>query len=121
MNDKGKSGKPTGVITLAILQLLAAIAVLLYGVPSFMALLTATPPLTILLLGMLPLIVGLIGLLLIYGLWALKRWAWFGTIIVNIIAILIYIVNPILFIIQLSISVIILICSFMPAVKAHFR
>ena len=121
MKNTGKSGKPTGVIALAILQLLAAIAVLLFGVPQFMALLAATPPLPLLLMGALPLFVGVIGLILIYGLWALKRWAWFGTIIVNIMAILIYIVNPILFIIQLSISVIIVICAFTPAVRVHFR
>jgi len=121
MKNTGTSGKPTGVIALAILQLLAALAVLLFGVPQFMALLEATPPVSFLLLGMLPLIVGFIGLLLIYGLWALKRWALFGTIIVNIIAILIYIVNPILFIIQLSISVIIVISAFTPGVKAHFK
>ncbi len=121
MKNTGESGKPTGVIALVILQLLAAIVVLLFGVPQFMTLLAATPPLPFLLMGTLPLIVGFIGLLLIYGLWTLKKWAWFGAIIVNIIAILIYIVNPILFIIQISISVIIVVYAFTPGVKAHFR
>ena len=121
MKTKEKSGKPTGAIALVFLQLLAAIAVLLFGVPQFMALLESTPPLPFLLLGTLPLIVGFIGLLLVYGLWALKRWAWFGAIFVNILAILIYIVNPILFIIQLSISVIIVIGAFTPAVRTHFK
>ncbi len=115
------SGKPTGVVILAILQLLGALALLAVGVLAFMAFMLVPIFSFFAILALIPLIFGLIGLLLFYGLWTLKSWAWLWTLIVNILTIITSIFDPIGNIIQLAISLIIVIYLFMPATKAHFR
>jgi hypothetical protein len=83
------SGKPTGVLLLAILQLIGALLNLAVGVlllmvameAGFLAILFAFPALIIF-------IVGLIGLILFYGLYTLKGWAWLWALIFNLLAVL---------------------------------
>ena len=83
------SSKPTGVLILAILQLIGALLNLAVGVLLLMvameagifAILFAFPALTIF-------IVGLIGLILFYGLYTLKGWAWLWALIFNLLAVL---------------------------------
>ena len=116
------SGKPTGVVILAILQLLGALAYLAFGG----LLLIAVLPLGIFAIigafgALILFIVGIIGLILFYGLWNLKSWAWLWTLIVNILGILGGIMDPIGNIVTLLISVIIVVYLLMPATKAHFR
>ena len=83
------SGKPTGVLILAILQLIGALLNLWAGGLLIMvalalgpfAILAAFPALILF-------IVGLIGLILFYGLYTLKGWAWLWALIFNLLAVL---------------------------------
>ena len=67
------------------------------------------------------LIIGIIGLILFYGLWNLKGWAWLWTLIVNILGILGGIMDPIANIIGLAISIIIVIYLFVSTTREAFR
>jgi hypothetical protein len=116
------SGKPTGIVILAILQLLSALAYLALGAFALMLVI----PLGIFAIfaafaSLIFLIVGIIGLILFYGLWNLKSWAWLWTLIINILGILGGIMDPIANIISLAISIIIVIYLFMPNVRSQFR
>ncbi len=83
------SGKPTGVLLLAILQLIGALLNLVVGVLLLMvameagifAILFAFPALIVF-------IVGLVGLILFYGLYTLKGWAWLWALIFNLLGVL---------------------------------
>ncbi|MFW9845415.1 MAG: hypothetical protein ACFFD6_01600 [Candidatus Thorarchaeota archaeon] len=114
-------GKPTGVLILAILQLLSALAWLATGILILMAF--GFDPIALLLgafLSFFFLIVGIIGLILFYGLWTTKGWAWLWTLIINILGILLAIGDPIGNIIPLAISAIIVIYLLMPGTRSHF-
>jgi len=116
------SSKPLGIVILAVLQLLSALAYLAFGLLllmailplGFLAIIFAIAPLIFL-------IVGIIGLILFYGLWNTKSWAWLWTLIVNILGILGGIMDPIGNIVTLAISVIIVIYLFMPTTRAAFK
>ncbi len=120
--ERHMSGKPTGIVILAILQLLSALAYLALGAFALMLVI----PLGIFAIfaafaSLIFLIVGIIGLILFYGLWNLKSWAWLWTLIINILGILGGIMDPIANIISLAISIIIVIYLFMPNVRSQFR
>jgi hypothetical protein len=116
------SSKPMGIVILAVLQLLSALAYLAFGFLLLMAILPmgifaiifAIAPLIFL-------IVGIIGLILFYGLWNTKSWAWLWTLIINILGILGGIMDPIGNIVTLAISIIIVIYLFMPTTRAAFK
>ncbi|MFW9848676.1 MAG: hypothetical protein ACFFF4_06025 [Candidatus Thorarchaeota archaeon] len=116
------AGKPIGIVILAILQLLSA----LFYLASGALIIIATLPLGIFAIfgafvGLIFLIVGIIGLILFYGLWNLKGWAWLWTLIINILGVLGAIGNPIGNIIGLAISIIIIIYLFVPSTRAAFK
>jgi hypothetical protein len=116
------SSKPTGILILAILQLLQALVALALGALALMVALAL--PILGLILAIVPLILGLIGLILFYGLWTLKGWAWLWTLIINILGIIFGIFGDLTSmsnLISLGISVIIVIYLFMPNVKAAFK
>ena len=81
--------RPIGVIIIAILQLIGALAMLGLGALSLIAGL-AIPFFGFILmaLGAFMLVWGIIGLILFWGLWGMKSWAWLITIIFNIISII---------------------------------
>jgi hypothetical protein len=117
------SSKPTGILILAILQLLQALFALAVGVMALMfgALLL---PIFGLLLAFFPLLIGIIGLILFYGLWTLKGWAWLWTLIINILSIIIGVMGnlaDITNLLSIAISVIIVIYLFMPNVRSAFK
>ncbi|MFW9953410.1 MAG: hypothetical protein ACFFD3_02575 [Candidatus Thorarchaeota archaeon] len=116
------SGKPTGILILAILQLISA---LYYCAIGGLAVIAAAGAgifgIFFAFAGLLMLIIGIIGLILFYGLWNLKRWAWFWTLIANALGVLAGIMDPIANIIGLAISIIIIIYLFVPDVRAAFR
>ncbi|MHA1943510.1 MAG: hypothetical protein ACW96M_03850 [Candidatus Thorarchaeota archaeon] len=117
------SDKPTGVLLLAILQLLQALAALALGALAFIAG-AMLLPIFGLLLAIFPLIFGIIGLILFYGLYTLKSWAWLWALIINILGLLFGVMGnlaDIVNLIQLALSVIIVIYLLMPSTKAHFR
>ncbi len=123
------SGKPTGVLLIAVLQLIAALlyiyaggllvmAALLLG--GFFAILLAFPALIIF-------IVGIVGLIVFWGLYTLKGWAWMLAIVINLLGILggvmrfDTLLTDYLSLGGFVVSLIIVIYLFMPSTKAHFR
>ena len=117
------SGKPTGVLILAILQLISAISWLALGALAFIAG-ALLLPIFGLLFAMIPLIIGIIGLILFYGLWSLKGWAWFWALIINLLGVIIGVFGnlaDVMNLLSLAVSLIIVIYLLMPATKAHFR
>jgi len=111
--------RPLGVTVLAILQLLGAIVLIGVGSLAVLAAILLDP--LFLLLAAIPLIIGIIDLILFWGLWTLKSWAWIWTIVVNLLTIITSIFDPVGNIIQLAISLIIVVYLFSPGIKSHFR
>ena len=122
------SSKPTGVLILAILQLIGALLYLVGGGLLAMAAL-ALGPFAILAAfpALIMLIVGIIGLILFYGLYTLKGWAWLWTLIINILGILGGILQfgslltDLVSLGSFIVSIIIVIYLLMPSTKAHFK
>jgi hypothetical protein len=116
-------GKPIGIIIIAILQLLSALSYLGLGAVAMMLGL-ATPLFGIIemFLAAILLIIGIIGLILFYGLWTLKHWAWTWTLIINILGVIFGILGGI-FANWLSviISIVIIVYLFVPSTKAAFK
>lgn len=83
---KKLADRPIGVTIIAILQLIGAIAFLALGALSVMNGM-AIPLLGIILvaIGAFMVIWGIIGLILFWGLFAMKGWAWLITLLFNII------------------------------------
>ncbi|MFX1265871.1 MAG: hypothetical protein ACFFH0_10865 [Promethearchaeota archaeon] len=122
------SDKPTGILILAILQLLGALLYLAAGGLLIMAAMALGPFAVLAAFPALILfIVGLIGLILFYGLWTTKGWAWLWTLIINLLGILgglLRVGELLTDFIALGgfiVSIIIVIYLFMPATRAHFR
>ncbi|NOR39299.1 MAG: hypothetical protein GQ580_06915 [Candidatus Thorarchaeota archaeon] len=116
------SERPTGITILAILQLLSALADLFAGVLVLMDLV----PLGILAIfgawvSLIVFILGIIGLVLFYGLWTLKSWAWLGALIFSIVGIIIGIMDPIAGILTPAVSIIIVIYLLFPGTRDYFR
>jgi len=121
------SGKPTGVLILAILQLITA---LMYLVAGYLLISVIADPISALLLALpalILLIVGIIGLILFYGLYTTKGWAWLWTLIINLLGILGGVLgweSLLTNYVQLGsfvLSIIIVIYLLMPATRAHFK
>lgn len=122
------SGKPTGVLLLAILQLIAALLYIAAGGILVMAAL-ALGPFAILFAfpALIIFIVGIIGLIIFYGLYTLKGWAWMLAIVVNLLGIVggvlrfETLLTDYLGLGGFAVSLIIVIYLLMPSTKAHFR
>ncbi len=117
------SDKPTGVLILAILQLISALSWLARGALAFMAG-AMLLPLFGMLLAFFPLIIGIIGLILFYGLWSLKGWAWFWTLIINLLGVILGLLGnlaDIMNLLSLAISAIIVIYLLLPSTRAYFK
>ncbi|RDE17084.1 MAG: hypothetical protein C4K49_03800 [Candidatus Thorarchaeota archaeon] len=114
------AAKPIGIVILAVLQLLSALLIIYSGYVALMAALLLGP-LGILFVGLaaILLIFGIIGLILFYGLWSLKGWAWLWTLIINILSILLnlYPFNWI----GLILPVIIVVYLLVPSTRAAFK
>ena len=119
------SSKPTGVVILAILQLIQALMVLYGAVIVLIALL----PMGIFaifgaFISLILLIVGIVMLILFYGLWNLKSWAWLWALIGNGLVLVLGLMGnltDITNLLQIALAAIIVIYLLMPATKAHFR
>ena len=107
--------RPLGVTILAILQLLGGIISVFGG----LAIVMIFPVIFTLILGAILLIVGLVGLIVGWGLYTMKSWAWMLAMILNIINIILGIINFDL--ISLIIPVIIVIYLNQPDIKSRFR
>lgn len=81
--------RPFGITILAILLFISAIIEIIGGLTSVIG----SPPtgtFSDILLGWFPLILGIVEFILAWGLWTLKPWAYWGTLIVEILTILIH-------------------------------
>lgn len=110
-----KTNRPLGVTILAILQLLGGILGILAG----LAIVMVFPVLLTLIIGAVLLIVGLLGLIVGWGLYTMKSWAWMLAMILNIISIILGIINFDL--ISLIIPVIIVLYLNQADIKSRFR
>jgi uncharacterized membrane protein (DUF2068 family) len=117
------SGKPTGVIIIALLQLISSLVAIGLGV--LVLAFTLLLPLLFMILALIPLIIGFIGLILFWGLWTLKGWAWFWTLFFNFVAVLLGLLSFDLANLTGTLSwvlnIIIVIYLLLPATKAAFR
>ena len=81
--------RPLGITIIAILLLISAVIEIIGGISSVIG----SPPtgsLSDVLLGWFPLVLGVIELVLAWGLWTLKPWAYWGTLVVEIVIILVH-------------------------------
>jgi uncharacterized membrane protein (DUF2068 family) len=114
--------RPFLITVLAVLLALQAITWLIIGLTTFLA---AGGFLAVSLL-----IMGLVGLLLAWGLWTLKRWAFWVTVVISAIDLIVDIlgwIQPQLgvavqeLVPNMVLSAFILVALFMPDVRAAFR
>ena len=122
------SGKPTGVLILAILQLIGALLNLWAGALLIMAAMLLGPFAFLFAFPALILfIVGLIGLLLFYGLYTLKGWAWLWALIFNLLAVLGgllrigALMGDYIGLAGFIVNLIVFIYLLLPSTRAHFR
>jgi hypothetical protein len=81
--------RPLGITIIAILLFISAVIEIIGGISSVLGgPLTGT--ISDVLLGWFPLAMGVIEFVLAWGLWTLKPWAYWGTLIVEIVNILIH-------------------------------
>ncbi len=116
------SGKPTGVIIIALLQLISSLVAIGLGV--LVLAVTLALPLLFMILALIPLIIGFIGLILFWGLWTLKGWAWFWTLFFNFIAVLLGLFSfsmELTFLLSFGLNLIIVIYLLLPSTRAAFR
>ena len=86
--------RPLGVTIIAILQLLGSIAGLALGALMVMGgMLIPIFGIIIVAIGAFMIIWAIIGILLFWGLWGLKGWAWMITMIWNIIQLILNVYN----------------------------
>jgi hypothetical protein len=81
--------RPLGITIIAILLFISAIIEIVGGISSVVG----TPPTGTandVLLGWFPLILGIVELVLAWGLWTLKPWAYWGTLVAEIVIILVH-------------------------------
>ncbi len=81
--------RPLGITIIAILLFISAIIEIIGGISSVNGTIP-TGSLSSVLLGWFPLILGIIELVLAWGLWTLKSWAYWGTLVVEIVNILVH-------------------------------
>jgi hypothetical protein len=81
--------RPLGITIIAILLFISAVIEIIGGLSSAIGT-TPTGTMSDVLLGWFPLAMGVIELVLAWGLWTLKPWAYWGTLLVEIVNILIH-------------------------------
>lgn len=89
MQNVSTARRPLGITILAILMFISAVIEIIGGLTSVIG----NPPTgtaSDILLGWFPLVLGVITLILAWGLWTLKPWAYWGTLVVEILNILIH-------------------------------
>ena len=79
--------RPLGITIIAILLFISAVIEIIGGISSVIGS-TPTGTTSDVLLGWFPLVLGVIELVLAWGLWTLKPWAYWGTLVVEILIIL---------------------------------
>ena len=81
--------RPLGITIIAILLFISAVIEIIGGISSAVGS-TSAGTTSAVLLGWFPLILGVVELVLAWGLWTLKPWAYWGTLLVEILIILVH-------------------------------
>jgi uncharacterized membrane protein (DUF2068 family) len=81
--------RPLGITIISILMFIQAIIVVIGGLFIFLGSVVVSP-IEGLLLGWVPLAEGVLILILAWGLWTLKTWAYWGTLILEILFIVLH-------------------------------
>ena len=81
--------RPLGITIIAILLFISAVIEIIGGLSSVIGT-TPTGTISDVLLGWFPLAMGVVELVLAWGLWTLKPWAYWGTLVVEIVNILVH-------------------------------
>jgi hypothetical protein len=121
------SGKPTGVIVLFLLQLISALIWLVGGALILIPSLLAGDIIAALIggiFGLILLIVGLILLIIAFGIYGLKSWAWMWAFIFNLLALIVGVLNgfsDLTNVVGIIISAIVVLYLLMPDIRAKFR
>ena len=89
MQNVSTARRPFGITILAILMFISAVIEIIGGLTSVIGN-TPTGTASDVLLGWFPLVLGVITLILAWGLWTIKPWAYWGTLVVEIVNILIH-------------------------------
>jgi hypothetical protein len=89
MQNISTTRRPLGITIIAILLFISAVIEIIGGLSSVLG----NPPtgtVSDVLLGWFPLVMGIIELVLAWGLWTLKSWAYWGTLAVEVVNILVH-------------------------------
>jgi hypothetical protein len=114
--------RPTGISILAIIQLLSSLVYLVIGGLAVWAALELGGLFAILaaFISMILFIVGLVGLIIFYGLWNLKSWAYWLALFLNLIALLSQAGDIYANIITFALSLVIVIYLIVPTTRNAF-
>jgi uncharacterized membrane protein (DUF2068 family) len=86
MQNVSTTKRPLGITIIAILLFISAVIAIISGIFVFIGS-TLSSPIDGLLLGWIPLALGVITFIVAWGLWTLKPWAYWVTLIVEIVSI----------------------------------
>lgn len=89
MQNVSTARRPFGITIISILMFISAVIEIIGGLTSVIGN-TPTGTASDVLLGWFPLVLGVVTLILAWGLWTLKPWAYWGTLVVEIVNILIH-------------------------------
>jgi uncharacterized membrane protein (DUF2068 family) len=89
MQNVSTARRPLGITIIAILMFIQAILEIIFGFFSFFGSIIHNP-LSGLLVGWVPLVVGILLFILAWGLWTLRPWAYWVTLIFEIVNIVLH-------------------------------
>jgi hypothetical protein len=92
MQNISTARRPLGITIIAILLFIQAIVEIVGGIFSFLGNIIHNP-LSGLLVGWVPLAIGVLVLILAWGLWTLKPWAYWATLILEIVNIVLHLLG----------------------------
>ncbi len=89
MQNVTTTRRPLGITIIAILLFIQAVLVIVGGIFSFFGHLFSNP-LSGLLVGWIPLAIGVLLFILAWGLWTIKPWAYWATLVLEIVNIVLH-------------------------------
>ena len=89
MQNVTTTKRPLGITIIAILLFIQAVIEILVGIFAFIGA-TLVNPAAGLLLGWIPLAIGIITFIVAWGLWTLRPWAYWATLILEIVNIVLH-------------------------------
>ena len=89
MQNVTTTKRPLGITIIAILLFIQAVIEIVFGIFVFVGSTIASPAAG-LLLGWIPLAIGIISFIVAWGLWTLKPWAYWVTLILEIVNIVLH-------------------------------